>query len=460
MKRFVSLLLLALAFSAALSAKTPKYVFLFIGDGMGNNQVYLTGQYNSLSGNGGTVNFYGFPVRAMLSSWGADSLVPCSAATGTSLSSGVKVNKSTIGWTVDGKPTENICEIAHRNGWGTGFATSVAVNHATPACFYAHVPSRGQFLDIASQLFGSGIDFASGSTFLVDDGSDVKPSDLVRQAAVAGMETFCGRDLYRNVKGKRVLYLSDRLDEVSLPYAIDRKPGDMRLADFTAAGIEYLYSNFRSKGFFFMVEGGKIDYACHSNDASTVFAEVNDMAESVQLALEFAAKHPQETLILVTADHETGGMTITSGKYECHPERLAGQKCSKETLTLALHELERLTSGRPAWWQIKDVLRENLGLWDSIPVSSEQNMKFTQLYKEIYLDGDTEEEVNLYSSNSRIVAAAIKYLDSYAGLTWPVRSHSGAPLLLYAFGPAASEFAPCMDQTDVPACIMKTAKLK
>ena len=458
MKKLLSILFAALLFSAALSAQTPKYVFLFIGDGMGNNQAYLTGLYNKRTGAGGDVNFCGFPVRALVSTYSASSLVTDSSAAGTALSSGQKVNNGAMGWTPEGDCTVSVAETAKRNGWGAGVVTSVGVNHATPGAFYAHVPSRNQYDDIARQLYASEIDFAAGATLLHDKGT--KTSELIDAAKQAGLQVFCGRDEYRTVKGGRVLCLSSNPDQSALTYAIDRKGDETRLADFTAEAIDHLYANYASKGFFLMVEGGKIDYACHARDAGTTFAEINDMAESVELALEFAAKHPKQTLIIVTADHETGSCTVTHGKYECYPERYASQVCSKDAVTDAIRSLRRETGNKPSWWQIKDILRESLGLWDTVPVSRKQEAEFTQIYKESYLDDDKSEEVNLYSTNERIVAAAFDCLDTWAGISWPYGNHSGSPVLLYAYGAGAQAFATCLDNTDIPKTIAKVAKFK
>ena len=135
-------------------------------------------------------------------------------------------------------------------------------------------------------------------------------------------------------------------DRTCLPYAIDRQQGDLTLTDITRAGLSFLMSKQGEKqGFFLMVEGGKIDYACHANDAATVFHETIDMDEAVRVAYEFYMQHPDETLIVVTADHETGGIVLGRGPYELHLDVLKYQKPST-TLPFPALSISRSCSSR------------------------------------------------------------------------------------------------------------------
>ena len=153
--------------ASASAAKQPKYVFLLIGDGMGVNEVFGTQLYNRATGLGPeTVNFTQFPVVTLVTTHSASSLVTDSAASGTALSTGVKTYNDAMGVDIDRNPLPNIAEWAKAAGFGTGVATSVGVNHATPAAFYAHTASRNEYEKIALQLIGSDIDFAAGAGFL------------------------------------------------------------------------------------------------------------------------------------------------------------------------------------------------------------------------------------------------------------------------------------------------------
>ena len=457
MKRFFLILFASVAAFSAVHAQTPKYVFYFIGDGMGMNHAYAAQAFNKATG-AGDLNFFTFPVKAVVTTYSASSLVTDSSAAGTALASGTKINSNALGVDPQGANTVPFTEIAKRNGWGTGVITSVGVNHATPASFYGHAADRNSFDTLSRQLIDADfVDFCAGSTFLTQRGSDKDNDYWVGEARRAGIKVYLGE--YEPTKDRRVIMLNSDPTKSSLEYAIDRKDGDTRLADFTSAAIDYLSNNFR-KGFFLMVEGGKIDYAAHAQDAATTVRETIDMAESVQLALDFAAKHPNETLIIVTADHETGGFSMGSGRYEMHPEMLANQKCSKDVLTAKITKL-RKDNEVVEWRQVKELLGEELGLWNEVPVSKRAEKALTEVYKDFFLDYEEGNVRNLYSSNDRMTVAAIEHLEkSAAMMTFPFGSHSGAPVMLYAFGARATEFATCMDNTDIPNTLVKVTKLK
>lgn len=447
-------------FAAGSFAQTPKYVIYFIGDGMGINQAYLTQQYNRVTSPDGTgnLNFMQFPVRTFVSSYCANSLVTDSAAAGTALSSGEKTDSQRLGTRPDGSAMTSILEKAKRSGFGTGVVTSVGISHATPAAFYAHVDNRNSYDQINEQLIASKVDFAAGSTFLTERRSTMKEEDWVKKAKDAGIEVFIGQDEFKQVKGKRVIYLSNSLANHVLPFAIDRKPGDTTLSDFTEGAIDYLYSNFK-KGFFLMVEGGEIDEFGHADDAAGCVAETNDMAKALDIALAFYEKHPKETVIIVTADHETGGLTMGAGQYALTPEVLSNQKVAKDNLTAELKALSN-NGEEVTWSQVKAVLKKSLGFWDTVELTAAEENQLTQAYKEAYLDKTAREERNLYSSNVPLASVAVKILEKKANVTWGFGSHSGAPVPVFVKGASASSFMGISDNTDIPKTIEKIAKYK
>ena len=458
MKKISLSLFLLLTLSLATRAQTPKYVFLFIGDGMGINQSYVTDVYNRAI-NGAPLNFLDFPVRTFVSTCSASSGVTDSSAAGTALATGRKTTNSFIGVAPDAEPLTTLAEMAKRSGLGAGVVTSVGVNHATPGAFYAHSQSRYGYDEISRQLLDSPVDFAAGANFISEKGSEMSASDWVGAARQKGIVVYEGAVAYAPVKGKRVILLADDPARDHLQYAIDRREGQTSLRDFTAAAIDHLYSNFR-KGFFLMVEGGMIDYANHSRDLATAIDETLDMAASVQLALDFAAKHPSEVLIVVTADHETGGFIAGAGHYEMHPERMEAQKVSKDALTDLVRSLRRQTDNKVEWRQIKDLLTQTLGLWDSVPVSKKWEKVLTQTYKESFLDREGEDEKDLYSSHEQIVADAVKCLQDRAQVSYSMYSHSGSPVPLCAWGAGSAAFGSCKDNTDIPKTIARVAKYK
>ena len=462
MKRIFYLLLLALLVTGCSSEPKVKYVFYFIGDGMGVNEVIGTNLYNQANSQG-NVNFTGFPVVNFITTVSANSLVTDSSAAGTALATGTKINNGVVGVDPDGNWTGNLTEWAHAAGFGTGVATSVGVNHATPASFVAHTASRNGYEEISLQMIDSPVDFMAGATFLTNRGSGHDVAYFEHKADSAGIAIFKGPAAIRgiDVTKPRVLCLSAKAED-SIPYAIDRKEDDTRLADFTDAGIRYLEARYGKKGFFFMIEGGKIDYAGHGNDAATCFQEVNDMAESVDLALAFLARHPKQTLIVITADHETGGLMLGSGRYEMHPDRLARQHASVDALTdqfRAKFFPEGQPFKTPTWDAVKAFFAEEVGMWGDVQVSERVEKDLKDIYDQTFGKGGDRNlsEENLYSSNFQIVADVVRALDRAAGYQWSFGSHSGSPVGLYVTGACAEEFNTVRDNAEIAPLIAKLA---
>ena len=462
MKRIFYLLLLALLVTGCSSEPKVKYVFYFIGDGMGVNEVIGTNLYNQANSQG-NVNFTGFPVVNFITTVSANSLVTDSSAAGTALATGTKINNGVVGVDPDGNWTGNLTEWAHAAGFGTGVATSVGVNHATPASFVAHSASRNGYEEISLQMIDSPVDFMAGATFLTNRGSGHDAAYFEHKADSAGIAIFKGPAAIRgiDVTKPRVLCLSAKAED-SIPYAIDRKEDDTRLADFTDAGIRYLEARYGKKGFFFMIEGGKVDYAGHGNDAATCFQEVNDMAESVDLALAFLARHPKQTLIVITADHETGGLMLGSGRYEMHPDRLARQHASVDALTdqfRAKFFPEGQPFKTPTWDAVKAFFAEEVGMWGDVQVSERVEKDLKDIYDQTFGKGGDRNlsEENLYSSNFQIVADVVRALDRAAGYQWSFGTHSGSPVGLYVTGACAEEFNTVKDNAEIAPLIAKLA---
>ena len=459
-------LLLFLTIVLAGCSREPqvKYVFYMIGDGMGINQVIATEQYNAATGNGPeTINFAHFPVRGFVTTYSDNSLVTDSAAGGTALATGVKTYNSAIGVDADGNPVTSLTEWAKAAGFGTGVATSVGVNHATPACFMAHTSVRRNYEDIATQYLDAPVDFAAGGGFITEKKTGHEPAYFEHKADSAGITVLRGVDAFAGVEAVegRVLCLGNR-PESDLPYAIDREEGDVSLSDFVDAGIRYLESHFGDKGFFFMVEGGKIDYGGHGNDAAACFRELTDFAQAMDVVLAFKERHPDETLIVVTADHETGGLMLGSGRYEVHPERLAAQHRSAPEITVLFLEKffpEGQPYKAPSWESVKAFFAAELGLWDSVEVTEKAEATLRETYDKTFGKGGQRDlsEANLYSVNAKMVSEAVKYLDQAAGYNWSYGSHSGSPVGLYADGRAAAAFGAVRDNTEIAPLIATLA---
>ncbi|MEG1608178.1 MAG: alkaline phosphatase [Mucinivorans sp.] len=312
-KLFLFALLLCL--STTLWAKGPKYVFYFIGDGMGANHVALT--QGAMAARGDSVgfaqlSFTTFPVKGVATTHSATRLITDSAAAGTALASGEKTSPGTIGMTTNhSTPIESMAIKAHKAGRSVGILTTVSIDHATPAAFYAHEKSRSMYTQIANWSINSGIDILAGSGFLEPSAHLFDSLKAANYSIVYGSRA--------SLSGEKVVWMEDTsLPVDALRYAIDRKGGEMTLPAMVDKSIQFLMSKNSKQGFFMMAEGGKIDWAAHSNDAATIVHEVMDLSDAVAVAVAFYKAHPKQTLIVVTADHETGGLSLgrREGNYD------------------------------------------------------------------------------------------------------------------------------------------------
>ena len=463
MKRIFSSLLLLLV--AIMGWAQAKYVFYFIGDGMGINQVVASETYlAALEGRIGVepMCFPSFPYTGMAITNSATNGVTDSAAGGTALSTGHKTKNGRIGMAVDGTTRlSTVAEWARDCGKAVGIATSVSVDHATPAVFFGHQPDRNMYYEIGQDLIAAKFDFHAGSDFLKPkkDGVD---KDLYQQCTEAGYTIAKGYKEYQKKmkKADRMILLqsdeANKRDRSALPYAIDRKKTDLTLADITRAGINFLTKKDKGEGFFFMIEGGKIDWACHANDALTTLKEVMDMDEAVKVAYEFYQQHPDETLIVITADHETGGLAMGTGKYELHLDRMAGQTVSSGNYTAEVTRMRTEYGKNFTWDVLKQSLTEHFGLWARIKMDERQEQQIRRAYDALIAGIDAGSE-SLYQKEDGISNAAKRIVSEAAMIGWASGSHSNAPVGVYAIGAGAELFTGLMDNTDVPKKIAKAA---
>lgn len=463
-RTFVSIAL-ALCISIMGFAKAPKYIFYFIGDGMGLNQVVATQYYlKSCQGELGIVplRFTQFPYSGIATSHSASSNITDSAAGGTALATGQKTYNGAIGIDAHGNPVTSIAEMAHRCGVRVGIATSVTLNHATPASFYAHQPSRNNYYEIGTQLAASGFEFFAGGDFAEKANPDDKSAPhLYKLADEAGYTIVRGHEEYENLDysvDKVILIQKKDAVENTLPYAIDTQDGDLTLTQITQAAVDHLYDRRHKEGFFLMVEGGKIDYACHANDAAAALQETIDFDQAIGIAYEFYKQHPKETLIVVTADHETGGLTLGNGSYALNFGVLQAQKVSKAGFSRIINHMRHESRDSVTWQHVKTALAENFGFWDSIKLYERDEQA---LYREYERSFTGEKKVkmaeSLYFRDEPISDLAVRILNRMAMVSWPVEAHSAAYVPIFAIGNSAELFCGQMDNTDIPKKIATIA---
>ena len=449
-RRHVAVLLVIFLVSTVW-AQQAKYVFYFIGDGMGVNQVNGTEMY--LAEQEGRIGvkpllFTAFPAGTMATTFSATNSVTDSSAAGTALATGEKTYNGAVSMDDDKNVLSTVAERAKKAGRKVGIATSVSVDHATPAAFYAHQPNRSRYYEIALDLPKAGFDFYAGSGFLKPTTTADKKEapNVFPIIEEAGYTIARGLDEYKEKAAdakKMILIQKEGAEPSCLPYAIDHEEGDLTLPEITESAVSFL-SKGNKKGFFLMVEGGKIDWACHSNDPVTVFEEIIDLDNAVRVAYEFYKKHPKETLIVVTADHETGGMGLGIGKYELHLKSLLNQKQSQDLLSKA----------------ITDLLTEKMGFWKELPLTWEQEKMLRDEYEQSFVKNKVVFEESLYARTEPLAAAAKKVMSQIAMVGWTSSSHTAGYVPVFAIGAGADLFTGKMDNTEIPKRIAKAAGYK
>lgn len=464
MKRLIYFLLFVCV--AVFANAQAKYVFYFIGDGMGVNQVNGTEMYCAEIQKGRIgvepLTFTQFPVGTMATTFSATNSVTDSSAAGTALATGAKTYNGAIGMDDQKNTLQTVAEKAKKAGKRVGVTTSVSVDHATPAAFYAHQPNRSMYYEIATDLPKANFDFYAGAGFLKPTTTfDKKEAPSVfPMFEEAGYTIARGYNDYKAKAGnakKMILIQEESADQSCLPYAIDREEGDLTLAQITESAIDFLTKG-NNKGFFLMVEGGKIDWACHGNDAATTFHELMDMDEAIKIAYEFYKKHPKETLIVVTADHETGGIALGTGKYALNLKALEHQKVSSEKLSKKISDLRKEKDNHVAWEDVKTLLSEELGLWSELPISWEQEKKLRDEYEKSFVKNKVEFAESLYAKTEPMAAKAKEVIDEIAMVSWASGNHSAGYVPVFAIGAGSNLFIGKMDNTEIPKRIAKAAR--
>ena len=367
-----------------------KYVFLFIGDGMGAAHAAAAESYLSYLGGelgGEELCFTKFPVLGSCTTYSADHHITCSSASGTAIACGTKTNNGYLGIDPDGNRLKSMAYDFKDKGYKIGIMSSVPVNHATPASFYAHNLDRGDYYSISMEIPESGFDFFGGSGFLQYSGKDNSSEPTPEMLEEKGYAVCFGKDEFEErMDSTEHLVLIQPSGSKGNPenYEVNgEEADDSRLAEMLQMGMDFLGDG---QPFFIMCEGGEIDWAAHDNMTMPMIDAVLRFNEAIETAYRFYEKHPDETLIVVTADHETGGITLGS------------------------HGTSTLN-----WKEISEAYKA-----DGEPSSSEENRK----------------------------------LNDGAGIGWTTNNHTGAPVPVYAVGKGAERFSGRLDNTDIKGFIL------
>jgi alkaline phosphatase len=301
-KLTISFVVLLIVGTGTMSAsKRPENVIFLIGDGMGIAQIYA-----AMVKNGNTLELERIRHLGYSKTYSANKFTTDSGAGGTALATGVKTKNGMIGMGPDSVKVETILQIADRNGKATGIVSACALTHATPASFIAHQVSRNMYEEIAADYLNTDIEvFIGGGKKHFEDRKDKR--NLSDELKKKNYQVVYSLDEVKQInKGKLVGLLYDEHP----PVATER--GDF-LPVATMSAINVLKNN--KKGFFLMVEGSQIDWGGHANDIEMVVNETLDFDKTIGKVLDFAEKDGK-TLVVITADHETGGLTLTDGNIK------------------------------------------------------------------------------------------------------------------------------------------------
>lgn len=435
----------------------PRYIFFFIGDGMGIAQVKLA---DAVLNEKSTLLMTSMPVVGNVMTEAEDRYITDSAAAGTALSSGHKTSVGTIA--KNSSFTANLktmAEMARDKGMRVGIVSNVSIDHATPACFYAHADSRHLYPEIAVQMASSGFDYFGGGYARGDLQKGRPLGKIVKTMKDSGYTVIKGwAALDKAVPGEKHWAFEHYDRSGALDYAIDRTPDMLTLADFTKHGIRLLDND---QGFFLMVEGGKIDWACHANDGATVAHEVVDFDIALSRALDFYHEHPDETLIVVTADHECGGLGLghRDTAYEGNIRILRHQKLSAQSFSEKVSQW--IEKKNVSFSMALDSVKLYFGLGNAeldsaLTLSTRDSLALKKAYS-AGMNGRSNSKI--HGKGYPLTVTAIRLLNHKAGIGWTTGSHTAVPVPVFAIGRGAIEFSGFYDNTDVAKKIIKIAGL-
>lgn len=446
------------------AGKKAKYVFFFIGDGMGMPQVNAAEIFKGTleSDNKmhkGKLGFTAFQHQGLQTTHSNNTFITESAAAGTALATGQKTNNDVLG--MDATKTlklKTMAEMAKEKGMRVGIVSNVSIDHATPGAFYAHEPTRKNYYEIGLALVNSNFDYFAGGGLLAPTGAKKdQPSifDLAKNNGYQVVNTQEQIASLNNQSGKVFAIAPELAAEAAMPYEIDRSSTQVTLADFTKKGIELLDN---PQGFFMMVEGGKIDWSCHANDAATTVRDVLAFDDAINEALKFYAKHPNETLIVVTGDHETGGMTIgfAGTDYETSFSKIDNQNTSFEAFDKKIRTYRETVGAQYAnlddWLPI---LANEFGLTELTDYDKTrlQNALAASMIEPKKRTKDPNSYL-LYGTYEPFSVTVTHILNQKAGIGWTTYAHTGVAIPVYAQGLGGELFQGYYDNTDIAKKIM------
>lgn len=426
-----------------------KNLIIIIGDGMGSQQIRLS----SIVAGGGDPSFRLDIEKLDITGYAfnhcADKIVTDSAASATAIATGYKTNYGVISMTPDGKILKTILETCRDAGKSTGLITTVNITDATFAAFASHVKSRKMQDDIAGQYVDEGIDVLLGggsNEFLPESntgenikdfknmkGKRVDGKNLIDGFVSKGYKFVCDRDSLLKTDYNKTNKLLGLFSKEYMAYEIERdKNIEPHISEMTDSAIKILSKNL--KGFFLMVEGGKIDWGCHNHDIAAAVYDTIALNEALKVALNYAIKNPS-TLIIVLNDHETGGTSITEN---INPKIISEQKCTAV-------KIAEMIKNNPS--DITNIFRDYAGITD-----------ITEGEKQLVTD-DINGVLKLEKVLNNGGGMVANIIAKRAGVGFSTQGHTGGPIVVTAKGPGSEYFTGYFDQTEIPQKALKLMRL-
>tara|TARA_R110001583_G_scaffold2083_1_gene15340 strand:- start:5628 stop:7001 length:1374 start_codon:yes stop_codon:yes gene_type:complete len=447
MRHFLPILLLSLSSTSCVSTVTseketaPKNIIMVIGDGMG--PAYTTA-YRYFSDNPKTdmieETVFDRHLKGSSSTYPAavSGVVTDSAASATALATGVKSYNGAIGVDVNKNSVQSVLEWAKLQGKATGVVVTSQINHATPASYLTHNESRRNYNAIADSYIDEGIKadlyFGGGWQYFIRE--DRNLVNEFKQAGFHYIDNYTG--LTNLPDNKPVLGL---FADVGLPWALD-DTNKHRLSTMTKAAVHHLVDYKKNpsenkKGFFMLIEASQIDWAGHVNDVSSAMAEMDDLAKTLEYLEHFVEHHP-DTLVIVTADHSTGGITIgAKGKYEWQPEKLRSMKHSPTYIAKQLikNEITPITVAKLFNFELsKDDIALLMHSKKTAIINNDTKIRKLKHMPKI--------EFSLSLTVKQII-------DKYSNTGWTSGGHTAIDVPVFAFGKQSELFNGQQDNVDI-----------
>ena len=426
-------------------AAQARNIILMIGDGMGPSQFGAAWLYSTrvLGRELRMVDLMKNGRTAYLVNDGADAVLTESAAAATQIACGVKVPARVVGMGPDGKtPCKTVLVLAKEKGMATGLVTTSGITDATPAAFVAHVKDRGDEATVAVQELQARVDVLLGGRrqfFLPESaGGNRKDGwDLRAGACQAGYGIVESAAELERASGGKILGL---FSMGNMAFEIDRaKTDEPSLAQMTAKTLEVLAAN--PKGFFAMIEGGRIDHAAHRNDAAATIRDTLAFDEAVGVVLDFQQKHP-DTLVIVTADHETGGMALIGhgrDSKEYAGINLAAIQKAQASFEVIVDEFGK----NPTSENVRNVVKKYL----AIEITEDEAR---------IVANDTLRKLDPWNFSNPTLHSLAFVLRPYLGVGWSSQAHTASPLFAFGLGPGSEGLVGFRHNTELFQ-IMKSA---